>query len=376
MLSLQIEREGPVATEIQQIPKNFHTEFLKEHQFDFSGGYQAGNLNATINFSQLINMEEWICGHSLEGAADLTTNKTITGDEGGGTISGWFETSECTAKDPETQRFEFEFDWKAVLVCECGCDRVDSQAQFNSLTGTVEITCDPDEVDWSPTNLDTVIYVNDHIATRKRSSAILQFADFNTYVMKPETEIVIASPPGQETKLQLVFGRLWNNTKKILYEGTMEIETSQAVCGIKGTTFVLVHDGSQTILRVITGTVAFTSKATGVTVDVHAKEQAIAGMDGLSKVTPFDVGAEQASWLEFADAEILTPSETVLKVEPNAEAATGTESRSDTVTETQTGSRSGGICGSAALVLGGVALFVRRTHKSEKSEPTRSSSRF
>lgn len=351
MLSIQIEKEGPVAVDIQEIPKDFDTQFLKEHLFNVSGGYQSGILNATLTFSQVINRKEWYCPQSLQGEADLTTNKTITGSEGGGTISGWFEYSECTAKDPRTQRFEFEFNWKAVLVCECGCDRVDSQAQFNSLTGTVEITCNPDEVDWSPTNLDEVIYVNDHIATRKNSSAIIQFADFNTFVMKPDTEIVIASPPGKATKLQLVFGRLWNNTKKLLFEGTMQVETSQAVAGIKGTTFVLEHDGSQTILRVITGTVAFTSKATGKSVDVHSNEQVSAGMEGLSEITPFDAGAEQASWLEFADAETLTPSDTVIKVESTTGVATSTERRS------------GGICGSAALVLGAAVTIIRRKHK-------------
>lgn len=46
-------------------------------------------------------------------------------------------------------------------------------------------------------------------------------------------------------------------------DGKMEISTTQAVAGIKGTTLVLTDDGQHSTLKVIEGTVEFTSLTNG-----------------------------------------------------------------------------------------------------------------
>jgi hypothetical protein len=79
----------------------------------------------------------------------------------------------------------------------------------------------------------------------------------------------------------------------------MEVDMSQAVAGIKGTTFVLGETGSTSTLKVIEGTVAFTSKATGQTVAVSAGQTAQADKAGLSAVTSFEVTTESADWAKL-----------------------------------------------------------------------------
>ena len=66
--------------------------------------------------------------------------------------------------------------------------------------------------------------------------------------------------------------------------------------GIKGTTLVLGEQNGVSSLKVIEGVVEFTSKETGEKVDVKAGEQVSADLNGLSKVEPFDVQKESASW--------------------------------------------------------------------------------
>jgi hypothetical protein len=80
----------------------------------------------------------------------------------------------------------------------------------------------------------------------------------------------------------------------------MEVEMSQAVMGIKGTTVVCEETGSTSTLKVLEGTASFTAKATGEEILVNAGEMATATENGLSQLQSFDVDAENASWEEFA----------------------------------------------------------------------------
>ena len=123
-------------------------------------------------------------------------------------------------------------------------------------------------------------------------------AIFTFYMLKPETEIVVKQPPQGSggSSMKIILGKLWSNTKKLWNEGHIEIETSQAVAGIKGTTYVLEVDADKTVLKVIEGTVALTSKSTGQTIDVAGGQQATADSKGLSEVVAFDTSIEQATW--------------------------------------------------------------------------------
>jgi hypothetical protein len=176
--------------------------------------------------------------------------------------------------------------------------KVDSGTRFNSLSGQVEVRYES-ENDWRSAQLDDVLYVDDHIRTGEESSCILSFADVSTFLMKEESEIVLNSPPSKDSKFWLVYGKVKANVKKMMKDGSMEIDASQAAMSIKGTTFVLEDGGAGTVLKVIEGHVSFTSKATGETVTVGPGEMATADAGGQGPVLPFDVDIENAEWADF-----------------------------------------------------------------------------
>lgn len=86
----------------------------------------------------------------------------------------------------------------------------------------------------------------------------------------------------------------------MIKEGQMEVEMSQGVMGIKGTTVVCEETGSSSTLKVLEGTASFRSKATGEEILVGAGKMATATENGLSPLRSFDVDAENASWDKIA----------------------------------------------------------------------------
>lgn len=178
----------------------------------------------------------------------------------------------------------------------------DSGTRFSSLSGTVEVASEEDFQlgNWHFAKYDEVLPVNAHIRTGEESSCILSFADMSTFVVKEETHVVLNAPPDKDNKIALVWGKIKANVKKMIKDGSMEIDMSQAVAGIKGTTFVCEDDGTTSTLKVFEGTVEFTSKATGEAVMVGAGQHVSADGAGLSPVTKLDEKAENAVWA-FAD---------------------------------------------------------------------------
>ena len=178
-------------------------------------------------------------------------------------------------------------------------DLVDCGARFNSLSGHVEVRHEAEPNGWKSAQLEMVLYVDDHIRTFEESSSIISFADMSTFVTKEETEIVMNAPPSKANKLKLVTGKVIANIKKMIKDGSMEIDMSQAVAGIKGTTFILESSASASTLKVIEGTVDFTSKADGKTVAVSDGQTARANNQGVSIPEMADLSTDKTEWEHF-----------------------------------------------------------------------------
>jgi hypothetical protein len=180
-----------------------------------------------------------------------------------------------------------------VTTAECP----DSGARFSGVSGQVQVTrAGKPEDSWKTAKIDTVLCEGDTIETVEDATCILSFADMSTYVMKPETKIQLARSTGPESKLSLVAGNIWVNVKKMVKDGSMEVDMSQAVAGIKGTTFVCSSDGKSSTLQVLEGTVAYTGKADKKTLSVTSGQQVVATGSGLGTPTVLDVAAAQADW--------------------------------------------------------------------------------
>ena len=91
-----------------------------------------------------------------------------------------------------------------------------------------------------------------------------------------------------KSKIMMVAGNVWTNLKKMWTDGSMEIEMNQAVAGIKGTTLICEEANGVSTLKVLEGTVEFTSKATGEAV-CQWRTDGQRDEDGLGEIKPFDI---------------------------------------------------------------------------------------
>lgn len=246
--------------------------------FTLTGTYNKGNISGEWVFELNIPARKgWNFPDSYTGKGTFYTTQPISDGSGSGALEGEMSRSYTKWKDDKmvdhttlTETVNFKDSWIVFNSCKdviCGCseqpEAADSMARFNSLTGEVSYAhCNAGEKaqDWTPATPKTKLLVGDHVSTGEESSAIFQFLDMTTFQMKPDTEVIIKSPPKQETKIGLVTGHLWINFKKMVTNGTMEVEMGQAVAGIKGTTLVLEQDNGVSTLKVIEGTVVLLQK--------------------------------------------------------------------------------------------------------------------
>lgn len=141
---------------------------------------------------------------------------------GGGTSGGWSAADSTPKKDwryIDTEPYE------------------DSEVRFSGINGQVEIfyVDENGQNVHKPAKMGMVIPVNAVITAREDSSCILSFADMSTYVVKSEQTVVITTPPKREQqKVKLTDGDAVNNIRKMIIDGSMEIEMNQAVTGRKG----------------------------------------------------------------------------------------------------------------------------------------------
>jgi hypothetical protein len=188
-------------------------------------------------------------------------------------------------------------------------DCKDSGARFTGMNGDIQVFSECSDSNWKTSMNEPhnwkfaqpgmVLYYDDHVKTGEDSVTTLGLADMSTFVMKPESEIVLASPPNEsnlKTKIKLVAGNMWTNIKKMAEGGSVEVEMNQGVCGIKGTTFIVSSDGKQSTLQVIEGTVEMTGKADGKKVLISGGQQVTATGTGLGTAAPFDSSGAQADW--------------------------------------------------------------------------------
>ena len=90
-------------------------------------------------------------------------------------------------------------------------------------------------------------------------------------------------------------GNIWVNVKKMVKDGTMDVEMSQAVAGIKGTTLILEETGNSSTVKVIEGKVDFKTKA-GNTAEITAANMVTSDTNGTIQRGTFDINQEANKW--------------------------------------------------------------------------------
>lgn len=155
-------------------------------------------------------------------------------------------------------------------------DKVDSKIRFNDFYGEVKIRPNAEEDDsYEFVDLDTVIYEDDRIKTEEDSGAILGLEDMSTYVIKPETVLIIHTEEGNVSKIEMLAGSMWGNIKKITEGKSLEVEMSQCVAGITGTVFMAEQGTNSDSVSVTKGKITLTSKINGIKVEVNEGETVV-----------------------------------------------------------------------------------------------------
>ena len=174
-----------------------------------------------------------------------------------------------------------------------GTDRVDSKIRFNDFYGEVKIRPNSEEDDaYEFAELDTVIYENDRIKTEEDSGAVLSLRDMSTFVIKPETIVIVDTEDGNINKLEMLIGCIIGNMKKTAEGKNLDIEMSECVAGRKGTIFALEETGSESKVYTFAGEMEVTSKKTGKKRSVMPGEFATVGTDGKINMQEFDIEKE------------------------------------------------------------------------------------
>lgn len=148
------------------------------------------------------------------------------------------------------------------------CREVDSHIRFNDLYGEVKYRCSLDETyPFEFAEIETILYENDLIQTEEESGAILGLEDMSTYVLKPESKLIICdtydSRPAIVRKLEMLGGSMLTNIKKMAEGKSLEVEMSQCVCGINGTIVALEETGKESRVYLLVGKASVTNKKTG-----------------------------------------------------------------------------------------------------------------
>lgn len=170
------------------------------------------------------------------------------------------------------------------------CEKIDSHIRFNDFYGEVKKRCNFEEDDsYEFVDLDDVVYENDRIKTEEESGAILGLEDMSTYVIKPESVLIIHTEEGNESKLEMLIGSMWTNIKKMAAGKSLDVEMSQCVCGINGTIVAFEETGGKSNIYLFAGSVTVTSKKGTDKVNLQPGQTSSVGSNGKVAVKEFDI---------------------------------------------------------------------------------------
>lgn len=170
------------------------------------------------------------------------------------------------------------------------CEKIDSHIRFNDLYGEVKKRCNFEDDDaYEYAELDDVIYEHDRIRTEEESGAILGLEDMSTYVIKPESIIIIETDTGEQSKIVMLLGSMWANIKKMAQGKTLDVEMAQCVCGIEGTIVAFEERGGKSNIYLFAGAVTVTSKRGSDRVRLTPGQTSSVGSNGKVAVQEFDI---------------------------------------------------------------------------------------
>lgn len=198
-------------------------------------------------------------------------------------------TNSSSSSSSSSYSSSYDSSEKEEDVCKL-CGAPDSKIRFNDMYGEVNYRCESDEDDgYEYAEFDTHIYEETRIRTKDESGAILGLEDMSTFVIKPNSILVIHGDEDKTTNFEILMGHIWGNIQKMREGKTWGFEMSQCVAGIKGTVFALEETGTESRAWLFTSKMDVTSKRTGETISLEPGQMARVGTDGIIRVEEFNI---------------------------------------------------------------------------------------
>ena len=186
---------------------------------------------------------------------------------------------------------------QAIDNCNCdyirsdiGYNIIDSHIRFNDFYGEVKMRPNwKDDDSYEFVDLDSPIYECYRIKTEEDSGAILGLEDMSTYVIKPESIIIIRTEEKKTSKFELLVGSIWGNIKKMAEGKSIDVEMSQCVAGISGTIVAYEEKNGVSSVYLFAGKVDVTSKKTKKKQVLQPGQTTSVGKDGKIVVKKFNI---------------------------------------------------------------------------------------
>ena len=168
---------------------------------------------------------------------------------------------------------------------------IDSKIRLNDWYGNVWIrpNCEEDDA-YEFLYVETVIYEDDRIKTDEESCAILGLEDMSTYVLKPNSTIIIHTEDANISKWEMLKGVMLTNIKKMAEGKSLEVEMTQCVAGGEGTIFVTSETSKGSRVYLLVGKASVKNKKTGKKIQLKPG-QVVTMKNETSKVQKFNVEA-------------------------------------------------------------------------------------
>ena len=187
-------------------------------------------------------------------------------------------------------------------VDDCNCDYIrsdigyniiDSHIRFNDFYGEVKMRPNwLDDDSYEFVDLDSPIYECYRIKTEEDSGAILGLEDMSTYVIKPESILIIRTEEDNTSRFEMIVGVLWGQIKKMATGKSVKCEMSQCVAGISGTIVAFEEKNGVSKVTLFAGKVDVTSKKTKKKTVLKPGETSSVGKDGKIVVKKFNIEQE------------------------------------------------------------------------------------
>jgi hypothetical protein len=200
---------------------------------------------------------------------------------------------------------EAEMHWPTVREIEVPRDKngkpIDCGIRFSDISGEVQVRPGDDRLAWDIAELDQVLYHGDVLRLKRGAEVQLSLADMSVFVLRGPAEIIVSLGPEKENKLLLLVGKVIKNVKKMVIDGSLEVEMGQAIAGARGTTYVMEEDGFTSTLKVLEGTVSF--KPNNGEELLITDGQMVSATDGVAgEITSFSIEEELSGWTEPTQA--------------------------------------------------------------------------